>query len=151
MGNEKFVQNIDFLSIKKLNIIFVSEAFKNRESDVIYEIKSNGQSTYIYLLIEFQTIVDRFMALKMASYVLQFHQEIMETTKCTSLQPVFPIHIYNGNDPWTAPDSFRRLAAPSEIPVKYLPEFSYYKIAINKISKRQLVELRDAVVTEDFI
>jgi uncharacterized protein YlbG (UPF0298 family) len=45
--SEKFVQNIDFSSIKKLNTSFVSEDFKNRESDVIYEIKSNGQSTYI--------------------------------------------------------------------------------------------------------
>lgn len=148
---EKFVQNIDFSSIKKLNTSFVSEDFKNRESDVIYEIKSNGQSTYIYLLIEFQSTVDHFMALRMASYVFQFHQEIVETTKCTSLQPVFPILIYNGDDPWTAPDSFRKLLAPSDVPVMYLPEFRYYKIAINEIPKRQLVELRNAVATVFYV
>jgi predicted transposase/invertase (TIGR01784 family) len=143
--NEKFVETLDFSSIKKLNSSFVSEEFKNRESDVIYEIKSNGQSTYIYLLIEFQSTVDRFMALRMASYVFQFYQEVQKTTKCTTLQPVFPILIYNGNDKWTAPDNFRKLLAKSEIPTKYLPEFRYYKVAINEIPKRRLVELRNAL------
>ena len=37
---EEFVQNLDYSSIKKLNTSFVSDEFKNRESDVIYEIKS---------------------------------------------------------------------------------------------------------------
>jgi hypothetical protein len=87
----------------------------------------------------------------MASYVFQFHQEIAETTRCTSLQPVFPILIYNGDDPWTAPENFRKLLAPSEISVKYLPEFRYYKIAINEIPKRQLVELRNAVATVFYV
>ena len=77
---ERFVKGLDFSSIKKLNASFVSEEFRNRESDVIYEIKSHGQTTYIYLLIEFQSTVDRFMALRMGSYVFQFHQEILETT-----------------------------------------------------------------------
>ena len=145
------MENLDFTSIKKLNASFVSEEFKNRESDVIYEIKSNGQSNYIYLLIEFQSTVDQFMALRMASYVFQFHQEILETTKCDKLQPVFPILIYNGDEPWTAPDSFRKLLAPTQIPKKFLPEFRYYKIAINEIPKRHLVELRNAVATVFYI
>jgi predicted transposase/invertase (TIGR01784 family) len=148
---ERFVESLDFSSIKKLNSSFVSEEFKNRESDVIYEIKSHGQSTYIYLLIEFQSTVDHFMALRMASYVFQFHQEIRESTKCKQLQPVFPILIYNGDDPWTAPEHFRKLLAPSEIPAKYLPEFRYYKIAINEIEKRELVKLRNALATVFYI
>ena len=63
---ERFVQGLDFSSIKKLNTSFVSEEFKKRESDVIYEIKSHGKTNYIYLLIEFQSTVDHFMALRIA-------------------------------------------------------------------------------------
>jgi len=148
---EQFVKDLDFTSIKKLNASFVSQEFKNRESDVIYEIKSHGQSTYIYLLIEFQSTVDRFMAMRMASYVFQFHQQVQENTKCELLQPVFPILLYNGDRPWTAPEQFSKLLAPSDIPKKYLPEFRYYKIAINEIDKRKLVELRNAVATVFYI
>jgi predicted transposase/invertase (TIGR01784 family) len=148
---ERFVQCLDFSSIKKLNTSFVSEEFKNRESDVIYEIKSHGKTNYIYLLIEFQSNVDRFMALRMASYVFQFHQEVQDTTKCKDLQPLFPILLYNGDKPWNAPETFRELLSPSEIPEKYLPDFRYYKIAINEIPKRHLVKLRNALATVFYI
>ena len=148
---ERFVQGLDFSSIKKLNTSFVSEEFKNRESDIIYEIKSHGKTNYIYLLIEFQSSVDHFMALRLATYVFQFHQEVLETTKCKELLSVFPILLYNGDQPWTAPESFRELLAPSDIPEKYLPDFRYYKIAINEIPKRQLVKLRNALATVFYI
>jgi predicted transposase/invertase (TIGR01784 family) len=142
---EEFVRDLDFSSLKKLNSSFISPEFKNREADVFYEIKSRGQSTYIYLLIEFQSTVDRFMALRMGSYVFQFHQEVQRLSPSRYLQPVFPILIYNGDDPWTAPESFRSLLVKSTLPKKYLPEFRYYKIAINEIPKRELVRIRNAV------
>jgi predicted transposase/invertase (TIGR01784 family) len=148
---EQFVFGLDFSSIKKLNSSFVSEEFKKRESDVIYEIKSRGVSNYIYVLIEFQSTVDPYMALRMASYVFLFHQEIVKTTECRKLQPVFPILLYNGSESWTSPESFRDLLAPSDIPMKYLPEFRYYKIAINEIPKRHLVELRNAAAAVFYV
>jgi predicted transposase/invertase (TIGR01784 family) len=148
---EKFVSDLDFSSLKKLNTSFVSPEFKNREADVIYEIQSHGQSTYIYLLIEFQSTVDRFMALRMGSYVFQFHQEVQRLSKSKYLQPVFPILIYNGDDPWTAPESFGKLLVKTAIPKKYLPEFRYYKIAINEIPKRELVRIRNAVAAVFYI
>ncbi|NLW31743.1 MAG: Rpn family recombination-promoting nuclease/putative transposase, partial [Fibrobacter sp.] len=41
---------------------------------MVYEIKSDGQSAYIYLFLEFQSTVDRFMALRMNRYLLEFYQ-----------------------------------------------------------------------------
>jgi predicted transposase/invertase (TIGR01784 family) len=148
---EEFVSDLDFSSLKKLNSSFISPEFKNREADIIYEVKSRGQSTYIYLLIEFQSTVDRFMALRMGSYVFQFHQEVQKVSKSKYLQPIFPILIYNGDDPWTAPESFRSLLVKSTIPKKYLPEFRYYKIAINEIPKRDLVRIRSAIAAVFYI
>jgi len=148
---EEFIQGIDFSSIKKLNASFVSEKFRNRESDVIYELKSNGRSAYFYLLIEFQSTVDRFMALRMASYVFQFHQEIQETTKSDRLIPVFPVLLYNGKERWNAPETFRELLAKSDIPTKFLPQFRYYPIAINRIPKRNLVKIRNAAAAVFYV
>ena len=143
--NEDFVDELDFSTIKKLNTKFVPVSEKSRHADVVFEIKSHGQSAYIYLFLEFQSTVDRFMALRMARYLFGFCQEIQRLTKSDTLNPSFPILIYNGNDKWNAPVRFSELLHPSAIPKGYLPEFRYFKIAINEIPKRDLVKMRNAV------
>ncbi|MGE5671024.1 MAG: hypothetical protein ACM31E_06230 [Fibrobacterota bacterium] len=54
---------------------------------------------------------------------------------------------YNGNDHWTAPERFSELLYDSAIPKEYLPEFRYFKIAINEIDKRDLAKMRNVVAT----
>ena len=91
------------------------------------------------------------MTLRMGRYLFEFYQEIQRLTKSDTLNPPFPILIYNGNDPWTAPEKFSELLHPSAIPAKYLPEFRYFKIAINEIPKRDLVKIRNAVAAVFYI
>lgn len=143
--NESFVQELDFTSLRKLNTKFVPVSERSRHADVIYEIKSRGQSAYIYLFLEFQSTVDRFMALRMARYLFEFYQEVQRLNGDKYLNPPFPILIYNGDQKWTAPTSFRALLHRSAVPAKYLPEFRYFKIAVNEIPKRELVKIRNAV------
>ncbi len=125
--NEVFVDELDFSTIKKLNTKFVPVSEKSRHADVVFEIKSHGQSAYIYLFLEFQSTVDRFMALRMARYLFEFYQEIQRLTKSDTLNPSFPILIYNGNDKWNAPVRFSELLHPSVIPKGYLPSLGTLK------------------------
>ena len=143
--HEDFVNELDFSTIKKLNTKFIPVSEKSRHADVVFEIESHGQSAYIYLFLEFQSTVDRFMALRMGRYLFEFYQEIQQLTKSDSLNPPFPILIYNGNEKWTAPEKFSELLYSSAIPKEYVPEFRYFKIAINEIPKRELVKIRNAV------
>jgi predicted transposase/invertase (TIGR01784 family) len=149
--HESFVQDLDFSSIKKLNTKFIPVSEKSRHADVVFEIKSRGQSAYIYLFLEFQSTVDRFMSLRMARYLLEFYQEIQKLNKDELLNPPFPILIYNGNANWTAPERLSELFHRSSIPKEYIPEFRYFKIAINEIPKRDLVKIRNAVATLFYI
>jgi predicted transposase/invertase (TIGR01784 family) len=77
--------------------------------------------------------------------MFEFYQEIQRLKPDDYLNPPFPILIYNGNQKWTAPERFSELLYPSAIPKEYLPEFRYFKIAINEIPKRELVKIRNAV------
>lgn len=142
--HEKFVDDLDFSSMKKLNTKFIPVSENSRQADLVFEINLKGQTAYIYLFIEFQSTVDRFMALRMARYQFEFYQEIQTMTKSYSLSPSFSILIYNGDSRWTAPERFSELLLESSIPKEYLPEFKYFKIAINEIPKRELVKLRNA-------
>ena len=149
--NEEFVDELDFSAIKKLNTKFIPVSERSRHADAVFEIKSHGQSAYIYLFLEFQSTVDRFMALRMARYLFEFYQEIQILTNQHTLNPPFPILIYNGNNTWNAPERFSELLNPSGIPKEYLPEFRYFKIAINEIPKRDLVRIRNAVAAVFYI
>lgn len=86
------------------------------------------------------------MSLRMGRYLLEFYEEIQKLTKSPTLNPPFPILIYNGHDTWSPPERFSELLNPSAISKEYLPEFRYYKIAINEIPKRDLVMIRNAVL-----
>ena len=88
--NEVFVDELDFSTIKKLNTKFVPVSEKSRHADVVFEIKSHGQSAYIDLFLEFQSTVDRFMALRMARYLFEFYQEIQRLTKSDTIIRRFP-------------------------------------------------------------
>jgi len=149
--HEDFIHDVDFKTLKKLSTKFIKLSDEYRHSDVIYEVKTKGQTAYIYLFLEFQSTVDRFMPLRLGRYLFEFYEDIRERTGDKYLHPAFPIMIYSGDERWTAPTSFRELLHPSEIPEKYLPEFRYFKIAVNEIPKRELVKIRNAVAAVFYV
>ena len=142
--HEDFVKELDFKSLKKLDPNFIPASEKSRHADVIYEINSHGQPSYIYLFIEFQSTIDWFMPLRMARYALEFYDELRRSRNLKFFHPSFSILIYNGDPEWYAPERFSELIHSSSVPKEYMPEFKYFKIAINEISKRDLVRLRNA-------
>jgi predicted transposase/invertase (TIGR01784 family) len=77
--------------------------------------------------------------------LLEFYQENQRLNGEKHLNPPFPVLIYNGDTKWNAPTSLRELFYKSSVPKKYIPDFSYFKIAINEIPKRELVKIRNAV------
>lgn len=125
---EDFVSDLDFSTLKKLNTSFVSPSFRKREADVIYEIRGKYEMQYIYILLEFQSTVDRFMALRMGRYVFEFQEEVLKLNKGTYLNPVFPILIYNGDAKWTAPERYGELLVKSNVPKKYCQNSDILKL-----------------------
>jgi predicted transposase/invertase (TIGR01784 family) len=135
-------KNINFSTLKKLEKHFVSPEYIERESDIIYEVKFKNETVYFYILIEFQSEPDKFMALRMLSYVLLFYQDLIKQKKLKILPPIFPIMLYNGDEKWNAPDKLSDLIDARHISLKpYIPEFKYYKILENEFSAKSLREL----------
>jgi predicted transposase/invertase (TIGR01784 family) len=143
--DEKFVQELDFSTLKKLNTHFVTGKFKKREADLIYQIHFQSKPVYIYLLLEFQSTVDKFMSLRLLEYIVQFYRDLLKLEKHDRLPPIFPVVLYSGDSKWTAPVQFKDLIVSTSVPSKYLPDFRYYKIAINEISKNHLLKIKNAV------
>jgi len=142
--DEAWIHQLDFDTLERMDTSFVTDEFKEKESDMIYRVQINGKDTYIYLLIEFQSTVDRFMPLRMLRYITEFYEYLVKSQKMKQLPSVFPLLLYNGDRKWTAPVELRTLIA-DDIPGKYIPSFSYYKIAENEFSKETLLQIQNVV------
>jgi len=98
---------LDFSTLQLMNPHFVSEEFQQRESDLVWEVqlKDSGERLYLYVLLELQSTVDRFMARRLLTYLLLLYEWLARQKKLTPsglLPPVLPLVLYNGAQPWNA-------------------------------------------------
>ena len=142
--NEDWIKEIEYATLERIDKSFVSDRFEERESDIIYRVKFNNRDVYIFILLEFQSTVDRFMALRMLRYILELYEYLVRNHKLKKLPAVFPVMLYNGEKRWTAPKDLDNLIEDS-IPGQYIPHFRYYKIAENEFDREFLMKLNNAV------
>ncbi len=153
--NEDFVKKLDFSTLVQLDKSFVTDEFIEKESDIFYKINYQNEEIYLFLLIEFQSTVDKFMALRILRYELEFYDfyiksQIEKKQSIDKLPPLFPILLYNGNDTWTAPTNIKDLIK-SDIPAQYIPDFSYFKVIENTFSREHLLNIKNALSAVFFV
>jgi len=145
---EDWVKDCDFEQCQKIDKSFISEHYKETESDIIYQVKFKNKNAYIYLLLEFQSSVLWYMALRMLNYVSNFYMDYIEAHKSArKLPPLFPLVLYNGDDKWTAATDFRDLLEKPDLLKHYAPQLHYFKIAENEYSTESLLEISNLVST----
>ena len=60
--DEEFTRGVTPDDVRRFESSFVSDEFLGRESDVIYTIRTGAREVYLYILIEFQSTVDKAIA-----------------------------------------------------------------------------------------
>ncbi len=146
--HEPWVKEIDFTQCETLDKSFISEHYKETESDIIYKVRLKGREAYLVILLEFQSTVDRFMALRMLNYLTNFYMDYVESQSGVRLlPPVFPLVLYNGDRRWTAPVSLAELIQEPGLPGKYVPQFEYFKLVEHEYRKDELLRIRNLVST----
>src|SRR5438094_776836 len=83
----------------------VSQDLRDREDDIIWRVRWQDDWLYIYLIVEFQSTVYRYMAVRCMTYKGLLYEGLIRSQQLTStrlLPPVVPIVIYNGRERWTA-------------------------------------------------
>ena len=146
--HEPWVKEIDFTQCETLDKSFISEHYKETESDIIYKVRLKGREAYLVILLEFQSTVDRFMALRMLNYLTNFCMDSVESQSGVSLlPPVFPLVLYNGDRRWTAPVTLAELIQEPQLLGKYVPQFEYFKLVEHEYGKDELLAIRNLVST----
>jgi len=67
--------------IELIDKSFVSDDFRQRESDIIYKLKTGKKDVYIYVLTEFQSSVDKSIPVRMLLYILQLYDLLLRNSK----------------------------------------------------------------------
>ena len=146
--NQEWVHALDFDNCEPLDKSFISEHYKETESDLIYKIQFHDRDVYIYILIEFQSTVEPFMALRVLNYITNFYMDFLVNNRSVKKLPaVFPIVLYNGEAPWTAPVNLSALIEQMPSLGTFGLDFQYFLIAENEYSQEALLKIRNIVST----
>ena len=145
---EAWVNELDFDQCEKMEKSFISEHYKSTESDLLYKVKLRGQEAYVYILLEFQSTVTWFMAVRFLHYLCSFWLDYAESQPLTRKLPaVFPVLLYSGEEKWTAATDLTQLLQHPNLFEGYTPSFRYCKIAENEYQPQQLLAISNLVST----
>ncbi len=119
----------DLTTLDRRNGSYVTPDWREREDDLVWRVRWKGQDLYLYLLLEFQSTVDRDMPVRIMTYLGLLYQDLRTSAAIAPdapLPPVLPMVLYNGDDPWTAPRNVRDAIGPVPSVIEpFLPHLPY--------------------------
>jgi predicted transposase YdaD len=146
--HEDWVRELDFSTLERVGGTFVTQALRERESDIIWRVRWSGECwLYVYLLLEFQSTVDPWMALRIMVYTGLLWQSLAREGELAAggrLPPVLPLVLYNGERPWRAALDVAELIA--EVPgglERYRPRLRYCLLDQGRLAAEELAPLRN--------
>jgi predicted transposase YdaD len=129
---EDWTERLDFSTLEPVHNSFVSSDLRERHSDLIWRLRLTGEEggwVYVYLLLEFQSTSDPFMAVRFLTYVGLLLEKIIRDEKLRPgdrLPAVFPLVFHNGKGRWLGPLHLESLFVPVPEELKrYLPRLTY--------------------------
>lgn len=145
---EAWVKDLDFSQCETLDKSFITDHYKETESDLIYKLKLRRKTVYIYVLLEFQSKVDRFMVLRVLFYILSFYMDYTANyNRIKKLPAIFPIVLYNGKRKWSASTKISDLIETEPSLGAYAIDFQYLLLNEKAYSKERLLTIRNIVST----
>jgi predicted transposase/invertase (TIGR01784 family) len=126
---EAWVEQLDFSTLEKVSGSYVSDELRDREDDIIWRVRWGDDWLYVYLLLEFQSSIDKYMAVRVMSYLGLLYQDLVRQKAFTpngKLPPVLPVVLYNGETRWSAAQNIAELV--EQVPgglEHYCPSLSY--------------------------
>ncbi|QNI02138.1 Rpn family recombination-promoting nuclease/putative transposase [Halomonas sp. SH5A2] len=143
----EIAQLMDFSTLKSHSGNYITPLFEEKIEDVVWSVNVNWQGVtqevYLYILLEFQSSVDRTMPVRLMHYAACFYSELLKQKIITpgqGLPPVFPLVLYNGSERWTASLDLYDMITPEPpgLLQVYQPRMRYYLVDEGRYTDEQL-------------
>ena len=146
---DEWLHGLDYRTLERVSGSYVTDDLRDRADDLVWRVQVGGEWVYLYLLIEFQSTVDPWMAVRIMTYVGLLYQDLIKQKRVLPrrrLPPVLPIVLYNGDGPWTAKTNIADLIpkAPGLL-AKYVPQVEYLLIDESQYAVAELAKMKNLV------
>ena len=140
---EQFVAELDFATLERCPGSHVTDDLRERHDDMIWRVRWKGDTwCYLYVLLEFQSTVDHWMAVRVLAYTALLWQDLIRTGEIREgdrLPPVFPLVLYNGGRRWTARQDVAELLPALSCPLaSYQPRQRYFLLEESQVPDERL-------------
>ena len=145
--HEDWVDQLDMSTLEKVSSQFVSPELLKRDNDSLWRVRYGEDWIYVYLLLEFQSTPNDWMALRILSYICLLYQDLLKNkdknlTRNGKLPPIFPIVLYNGDEKWNPDTNISALIDTIEGDLScYQPSFRYVFLDEEKHGNNDLEEM----------
>jgi predicted transposase/invertase (TIGR01784 family) len=139
-----FVRDIRLRDVHLVDRSFVGDDLQKRDSDIVYRVRVGDRDVFVYVLVEFQSTVDKTIPIRTLLYILKLYDRMYRNSRAGLLPAVLPIVLYSGHDPWTIPTDVATLIQAT-IPSEYIPSFRYYAVIERDIDDETLRRMKGLV------
>jgi Putative transposase, YhgA-like len=138
---------LDLSSLERVNESWVSASHAARYGDQLWRLRRPGGGE-VYLLLEFQSNVQRFMAFRVLTYVALLYEDLIARKRWSSagrIPEVIPVVVYNGNRRWSAPLAVEELIEPGAGSRRHLPQLSYLLVDGGRYPAERLAQAKGPI------
>jgi predicted transposase YdaD len=144
-----WVHELRMDTLEKVNGHYVTDDLRHRCGDVVWRVRWGREWIYLYVLLEFQSTVDPFMAVRIMAYTALLYQDLIRTKEVRpgrKLPPVLPVVLYNGRPRWKAATELNELIHPGPETLRaFLPRQRYLLLDEGAYPPHQLAALNNLV------
>ena len=144
----EWVHEADFSTLERVNASYVADRQKQRHDDMVWRLRLKDRWLWVYLLLEFQSETDGWMALRMLVYLGLLAQDLVKRGELAEgkLPPILPVVLYNGHPPWRAAVEVADLFAPAPRGLEaFRPRLAYHLIDEARLMRHAEPSVRTAV------
>ena len=146
---EEWVRGLDFSTLERVSSSYVSDDIRDRHDDIIWKVRWGRHWLYVYLLLEFQSTIDRYMPVRIMTYIGLLYQDLIRAGQAGAdgrLPPVLPVVLYNGKPRWQFPveisDLIEQVSGGLE---RYRPRLSFLLVDEGSYKEEELKPLKNLV------
>lgn len=149
----EWVEKLDLSTLEPWPGDLVSDGLRQRHADRVWRVRRRDRPGFVLVTVEFQSRVDRTMAVRVLEYSTLLYQELLRNkelrrvarteseskdrkgrrrrVKPEPLPPVLPIVLYHGTARWWAKENVAGVCAPAgEALAPYQPAQRYFLLDI---------------------
>ena len=143
---EEWVKEINENDIELTTNEFITVNGHKRTSDIVYKVKMDGKEVYFFLL-ELQSTLDKKMPYRLLEYMFEIWRRFEKDER---LPIIIPCVLYTGKFKWNVGD-FRSLFDEDKRLKKYIPNFEYILIDVNRYSDEELLNIANLISSVFFL